>query len=99
MVFSGGEGDGIAGFQIVRMAVDGHACSAFKDNEQFMHVGMGVGGEDFARRDHDARDLGERRQVAFAEPDLFLRGRIVTNRLFRCAVDAAEMHRGGRTRD
>ena len=77
------------------MAVDNHSRGAFEDEEQFMHVGMRVGGQDFARRNNDARDLCERRQVAFAEPDLFLRGRIVTNRFFGCVVDAAEMHGGG----
>jgi hypothetical protein len=97
--FGGGEGDGIAGFQIMRVAVDHHARGAFEDEEQFMHVGMRVGGQDFARRNNDARDLGERRQVAFAEPDLLLHRRIVTDRFFRRAVDAAEMHRGGRARD
>ena len=97
--FAGGEGNSIPCFQIVRTAVDDHACGAFEDDEQFVHVGVRVGGEDFARRDHDARDLGEWRQFAFAEPYLFLCRWIVTNRLFRRAVDAAEMHRGGRTRD
>ena len=51
---------------------------------------MRVGGEDFTRKDNDARDLGERRQVTFAEPDLFFRRGIVTDRLFGRVVDAAE---------
>ncbi len=94
MGFAGGERYGVAGVQTVRMIVDDHACSAFEDYEQFVHVGVCMGGEDFARRDNDACDLGERREVAFAEPDLFLCRGIVTDRLFRRAVDAAEMHKG-----
>jgi len=92
--FSRSERDGVAGVQVVGLAVHDHACSALEDDEQFVHVGMRVGGENFARRDNDARDLGEWRQLAFAEPDLFLRRRIVTDRFFGCAVDAAEMHKG-----
>ena len=74
------------------MAVDNHSRGAFEDEEQFMHVGMRVGGQDFARRNNDACDLGERRQVAFAESDLLLRRRIVTDRFFRRAVDGIKFH-------
>ena len=95
MCFTRDEGNGVARFQIVSFAVDNHAGGAFEDDEQFVHVGVRVGGEDFAWGDDDARDLGERGQVAFAEPDLLLRRRIVTDRFFRRAIDAAEMHRGG----
>lgn len=95
MCFTRGEGNGVACFQIARMAVDLHACNALKHDKQFVHVGVRVGGEDFARGDDDACDLGERGQVIFAEPDLLLRRGIVTDRLFRRAIDAAEMHTGG----
>lgn len=92
MGFAGGEGDGVAGVQVVGFAVHSHVRGAFEDDEQFVHVGVRMGGEDFARRDHDAGDLGKRGQVTFAEPDLLLRRRIVTDRLFRRAVDAADCH-------
>lgn len=95
MGFAGREGDGVTRFQIVSFAIDSHACSAFEHDEQLVHVGMGVGGEDFARGDNNPCDLGERGQVTLVEPDLFLRRGIVTDRFFGCAVDAAEMHRGG----
>ena len=90
MCFTRGEGNGVARFQIVSFAVDNHAGGAFEDDEQFVHVGVRVGGEDFAWRNNDARNLGERRQFAFAEPDLFFRRGIVTDRLFERHVDAAE---------
>jgi hypothetical protein len=49
MSFARGEGDGIAGFQVVCFAVHSHVGGAFEDNEEFVHVGVRVGGEDFAR--------------------------------------------------
>jgi len=95
--FAGGEGDGVAGVQLMGNAVDSHARGAFENDKKFGHVGVGVGGEDFTRRDNDACYLVEGRQTGFAEADLFLRGGIVTDLLFGRAVDAAEMQRRGQS--
>ena len=92
MGFARSESNGIAFGQMVRNSVDNHTGSSLEDDEQLVHVGMGVGGEDFARRDNDACSLGEGRKFAFAEPDALLRCRIVTDQFLRRAVDAAEFH-------
>jgi len=55
----------------VRSSVDNHASPAFKDDEEFVHVDVGVGDKDFARGDNNARDLGEWRKFSLAEPNAF----------------------------
>jgi hypothetical protein len=44
---------------------------------------MGMGGEDFAWRNDNPRDLGEWWEFSLAEPDAFFRCRIVADWLFR----------------
>lgn len=83
MGFARSEGNGFALRQIVRSSIDDHAGRAFQDDEQLMHVGVGMGSENFARGDNDARDLGEWWEFSLAEPDAFFRCRIVADWLFR----------------
>lgn len=83
MGFARSEGNGFALRQIVRSSIDDHAGRAFKYDEKLMHIGMGMGGEDFAWRNDNPRDLGEWWEFSLAEPDAFLRCRIVADWLFR----------------
>lgn len=52
-----GDCDCVACFQIVRTAVDNHACRAFEEDEEFVHVCVRMGDQDFAGRNDDACDI------------------------------------------
>jgi hypothetical protein len=77
--FAGFDEEGVAGVEGVGFAIESELGGAFEGDEEFGHVGVGMGGAGFTGREGGAGDLREGWEVAFAEPDLLLGQRIVAD--------------------
>jgi hypothetical protein len=77
--FAGFDEEGVAGVEGVGDGVNGELGVAFEGDEEFGHVGVGMGGASFAGGEGGAGDLREGWEVAFAEPDLLLGLRVVAD--------------------
>jgi hypothetical protein len=93
--FAGVDEEGVAGVEGVRGAVNGEKGVAFQGDEEFGHVGVGVGGAGDAGWEDGAGDLGEGGKFAFAEPDLLLGQWIVADGFEGKGLEGAMEHGRG----